>query len=345
MSTRYIVGYTADRRGAEAIALAASIGTGRNGPGDGRNGDGTGDHGYGSGRGGHGRDDHGDGLGNHAALHLDIAMILPEHTPFSAVYPGGNHGYGSILAEQVDTWAQGALELVPAGVSARVVVRSAPSEAEGLNALARETGAVLLVVGGNHGPFSSRLGPGSVASALLHSAVVPVALAPVGDTGTPDSPHGPSQQGLSQRGPSPQGLRRVTAFVGTRAGANAVVETAAAAARRRGAALRVVSLTDVDHGTAQGDADARRAELEGRISAVVRALGVEAETVIAQGETIEEAVQALEWGPAEVAVVGSSRLARKRRLFLGATAQRMLRTLTVPMIVVPKDYRAPAPTS
>ena len=40
--------------------------------------------------------------------------------------------------------------------------------------------------------------------------------------------------------------------------------------------------------------------------------------------------------PGELAVVGSSRLARKRRLFLGATAAKMLRELPVPMIVVPR---------
>ncbi|MBM6620679.1 universal stress protein [Micrococcaceae bacterium RIT802] len=290
---RYIVGYTADARGAEAVRLALALGGGLS-----RDGEDT---------------------------HLDIAMILPEHTPFSATYPGGDHGYRSIIAEQVDAWANEALQLVPTGVSARAVVRSAPSEAEGLDDLARESGAGLIVIGGRQGKLASRMGPGSVATALLHSASVPVAMAPVGDGGT-----------------IPQGLDRVTAFIGTRPGAAAVVETAAVAAGRRGAELRVVSLLGQDGGT-EGQLATWRAELKGHVAAVVHEARIRAETIVAEGRNIEEAVQALPWQRDEVAVVGSSRLAHRRRLFLGATAQRMLRTLTVPLVVVPRDHQPPAP--
>lgn len=290
---RYIVGYTADARGAEAVRLAIALGGGASGTGE--------------------------------ATHLDIAMILPEHTPFSATYPGGDHGYRSIIAGQVDTWAQEALELVPAGVSARVVVRSAASEAEGLDGLAVESGAGLIVIGGRQGKLAARMGPGSVATALLHSASVPVAMAPVGEGAA-----------------IPTGLDRVTAFVGTRPGAAAVVETAAVAARRRGAGLRIVSLLGQDDGD-EGQLATRRAELQGHVAAVVREATIHAETVVAEGRNIEEAVQALPWQRDEVAVVGSSRLAHRRRLFLGATAQRMLRTLTVPLVVVPRDHQPPAP--
>ncbi|WP_417234225.1 universal stress protein [Arthrobacter sp.] len=290
---RYIVGYTADARGAEAVRLALALGGGLSGGGE--------------------------------ATHLDIAMILPEHTPFSATYPGGDHGYRSIIAEQVDAWANEALQLVPAGVSARAVVRSAPSEAEGLDDLARESGAGLIVIGGRQGKVAARMGPGSVAAALLHSASIPVAMAPVGDGGA-----------------IPRGLDRVTAFIGTRPGATAVVETAAVAARRRGAELRVVSLLGQDGGN-ETQLASRRAELQDHVAAVVHEAGIRAETIVAEGRNIEEAVQALQWQRDEVAVVGSSRLAHRRRLFLGATAQRMLRTLAVPMVVVPRDHQPPAP--
>jgi nucleotide-binding universal stress UspA family protein len=36
-------------------------------------------------------------------------------------------------------------------------------------------------------------------------------------------------------------------------------------------------------------------------------------------------------------MVGSSRLAQPRRLFLGSTAAKMLRVLQVPMVVIPKE--------
>ena len=46
----------------------------------------------------------------------------------------------------------------------------------------------------------------------------------------------------------------------------------------------------------------------------------------------------LEWEAGEVLLIGSSRLAASRSIFLGSTANRILRALPVPMIVVPSDY-------
>jgi len=58
--------------------------------------------------------------------------------------------------------------------------------------------------------------------------------------------------------------------------------------------------------------------------------------VVARGDSIEDAVAQLSWEPGELAVVGSSRLAQPRRLFLGSTAAKMLHELPVPMVVVPR---------
>ena len=64
--------------------------------------------------------------------------------------------------------------------------------------------------------------------------------------------------------------------------------------------------------------------------------GASAEASVARGESIEDAVADLDWQPGELVLVGSSRLAQPRRLFLGSTAAKMLRELPVPMIVVPR---------
>ena len=63
-------------------------------------------------------------------------------------------------------------------------------------------------------------------------------------------------------------------------------------------------------------------------------------TQIVVAETVEDAVNKLGWHDGDVIMVGSSRLAQPRRLFLGSTAAKMLRVLQVPMIVVPKDEGA-----
>ena len=56
----------------------------------------------------------------------------------------------------------------------------------------------------------------------------------------------------------------------------------------------------------------------------------------APGDSVEDAVAHLPWQEGEVMLVGSSRLAQPRRLFLGSTAAKMLHVLPVPMIVVPR---------
>ena len=68
--------------------------------------------------------------------------------------------------------------------------------------------------------------------------------------------------------------------------------------------------------------------------------GIEAEALVGAGSDIEDAVSRIDWLPGEVALVGSSRLAQPRRLFLGSTAGRILRALPVPMIVVPRTSEA-----
>ncbi|MFF5792053.1 universal stress protein [Paeniglutamicibacter sp. NPDC012692] len=285
---RYLVGYTADARGAEAIALASAMGG--------------------------------------AKAHLDIAIVLPENTPFSAVYPGSDHGYSSILADKVDDWAKQALALVPEGISARVIARSVPSPAEGLILVAKETGAQVIVLGGRRRHMAGFFAPGSVASALLHASPVPVAM------GSPEA--------VASLEKANGKLSRVTAFVGTKPGLKGVVQAAAAAAAAQGLPLRVVSLVAQD----QMDADAASLEesiasTRAKVGEIVSSLELDAEVLVASGLSIDDAIAELSWEDGEIAVVGSSRLARKRRLFMGPTAQRMLRTLPVPLVVVPKNYK------
>src|SRR5699024_8117826 len=57
---------------------------------------------------------------------------------------------------------------------------------------------------------------------------------------------------------------------------------------------------------------------------------------VAHGRSIESAIEKLTWDEGEVVLIGSSRLARNRSIFLGTTANKMLRSLPVPMIVVPR---------
>jgi nucleotide-binding universal stress UspA family protein len=111
--------------------------------------------------------------------------------------------------------------------------------------------------------------------------------------------------------------------------------------------LRVVSLLALDGGDATDAAGAAEAAREYAAKRLAAALPggeqevreeAKTEVVVAQGRSIEEAVDRLGWEDGEVLLIGSSRLATSRSIFLGSTANRILRALPVPMIVVPSDY-------
>lgn len=61
------------------------------------------------------------------------------------------------------------------------------------------------------------------------------------------------------------------------------------------------------------------------------------ESLVADGMTLESALKKLKWDDGDLLVVGSSRFAAPRRIFLGSTASRILAGVDVPVIVVPRD--------
>ncbi|MFC5789465.1 universal stress protein [Agromyces tardus] len=260
---------------------------------------------------------------------LEVVMVLPSEAHNSRVPV--DSGYIRYLREQSREWLTEASTHLGADVASKLHIRYAESYAEGLIDAAHEFDSQLIVVGAAGGGLPRRPRVGSVANELLHSSDVPVALAPAG----------------SREIPASQGVTRITACVGTRPGADVQLEAATLLARVTHAPLRLVSLVPID---LPAGLDEHLAELtsathaESVLAEAHRALpeGVEASVETATGSTIEDAVQALDWHRGELVLVGSSRLAAPRRLFLGSTAAKMLRELPVPMIVVPRTTHGTA---
>lgn len=253
---------------------------------------------------------------------LEIVLVLPAESPFGAVYPPAP---ASIVQEQAERWLAEALALVPQDVPARAHLRYGESEAEALIAAVEELDAALLVIGAaSHGLFR-RFTVGSTASSLLHAAKVPVALVP---------------QGYQNQ----EAITRMSAGIGSRAGAEEVLELALNSAQRRGLPLRLISLLPLDGAQTDGAQTAARENLQSKLEAALSSrpeLTVKPEIVVAQGDSIEQAIDTLTWEqPGEVLLIGSSRLAPARSLFLGSTAQRILRALPVPMIVLPRGHQS-----
>jgi nucleotide-binding universal stress UspA family protein len=138
---RYVVGYTPNERGADAVALASSMARAQD-------------------------------------AHLDLVYVVKTGTPYVAMNPQGNRI--SAAEQDVLTAEREGLALVPEGVSAKFHVREADSFATGLIEAAEEFEAGLIVVGAANNGLFKRYSVGSMANALLHAAPVPVALAPRG---------------------------------------------------------------------------------------------------------------------------------------------------------------------
>lgn len=98
------------------------------------------------------------------------------------------------MEEQIAGWLEEALAEVPEAITATARIVTGDSEAAALCETAETLGADLLVVGARKGGLFGRFQMGSAVNALLHSAPVPVALAP---------------RGYSYQGP----ITRVTTFL------------------------------------------------------------------------------------------------------------------------------------
>ncbi|GAA1637774.1 universal stress protein [Microbacterium flavum] len=257
---------------------------------------------------------------------LDVAIILPS--PERSVITPPDAGYDRYLRDQAQRWIAAAIDRIPADVIAHAHVRTAESFAEGLVEIADGLDASYIVVGAADGASRGRHRLGTTTSELLHTSDVPVVLVPRG-----------------ARKVAPEtGITRVTVAIGTRPGADALIEATSALAEAAGVPVRLLSLLPVDLPPTADTAAIRLAgstEAEQVLAAAKAELpaGLDADVIVAAGDSIEDAVAHLDWQGGEIVLVGSSRLAQPRRLFLGSTAAKMLREITVPVAVVPRTIR------
>ncbi|AUN38722.1 universal stress protein [Tsukamurella tyrosinosolvens] len=274
-----------------------------------------------------------DGGRDAVALGVQLARSLDAELALGMVVPPDQTGafvsgdlVDQVLTDQAEGWLAQAREQVPADVETSTHIGVYDSIAEGIIAEAQRLDAAIVVVGATGGGLLGRHSLGPVVNDLIHSAPVAVALAPRG-----------------QRHSKAATVRSVTCAVGARPGAEELLDAAITGAERAGVPLRLVSLIAVDLMPTARQGDEAKLEEARRHSAAVldearnRLSGtVDVSSVVVLGDTVEDAVNGLDWHPGDLIMVGSSRLAAPRRLFLGSTAAKMLRVLDVPMVVVPR---------
>ncbi|RAV17215.1 universal stress protein [Mycolicibacterium sp. GF69] len=290
---RFVVGYLATAGGADAVALGVR-------------------------------------LARTLGAELDLCMVLPPDRVVPSIKPVGD--FAKHLFAQAEEWLSAAAATVPDDIVVRTHIRVDDSTADGLIQEAARMEADMIIVGGSGGALTGGYTLGSVVNGLLHSAPVPVAVAPRG-----------SRDSTVDR------LRGATCAIGEREGSDILLDTALRYSRAAGVPLRLVSLVALDptFGALRGDGDAVRERALAHARHVHDSAkaelpeGFPVTSTIVEGSTVEEAVGKLDWQDGDLIMVGSSRLSAPRRLFLGSTGAKMLRVLDVPMVVVPRDQLGP----
>lgn len=290
---RYLVGYSADKGGCEALRLGAT-------------------------------------LARSAGGSVIAAVILPntwDHPSPAMV----DVEYAQFLERHADKTLATAQAEMPTDVPAEFLSRHANTASIGLMSLAAETGADAIVLGSSRKAPMARFQEGVVASEILRSADVPVALAPRG-----------------YDAPSPR-LNRVTCALASSERSFDLARRAAGIAARFHVPLRLATFIVRDRQMypsgagydaenmvsnqfrAQANAVHDRVRAEWRVAAAP-------ESVLGDGRTWKQAVGALDWSPDELLVIGSSRLGALMRVFVGSNSGKILRHAPVPRMIVPRFH-------
>ena len=256
-------------------------------------------------------------------VELDLVHVIRGVPPEQAESKPERE-FQKLCLEEAQKWLAKTHDLIPKTIHSTTSVHFADSMAAGLIDKATSRPCDLVVVGAaSHGPLR-RFTVGSVANALLHSSPVPVALAPSGYL-------------------PPSRLTRLTCALGMRTGAEVALNIATQSSVIHDVSLRLISLIALDARSEDAErADAARDHAKKLLLRASQSVADATEVMVdvAHGRSIESAIEKLTWDDGEIVLIGSSRLAQKRSIFLGTTANKMLRSLPVPMVVVPR-YAAP----
>ncbi|MGK2866351.1 MAG: universal stress protein [Mycobacterium sp.] len=237
--------------------------------------------------------------------------------------------YLNHIGEQSKKSLQDMVGQLPGDLDVEQIVHQASSVPVGLTELAAQVGADIVVVGSSSSGALGRIALGSVTDRLVHTAALPVAIAPRGY---------PVQAGR---------IERLTVAYGGRADQVGLVAAGAEHAQRWSARLRIASFTvrpvtmfsgSIETGAedlvvkqwARSTQEAIAAQLE-----TVRS-GFDADVVIGAGTTWRDAVESVEWGSGDILVLGSGAAGPVAQVFLGSAAGKILRHAPVPTMIVPR---------
>jgi nucleotide-binding universal stress UspA family protein len=290
---RFLVGYSPDQSGQEALALAQALARSTKGS-------------------------------------LIAATVIPptvDHPSYARV----DSEYGAFLRQHAAKAIAKARSLVAEDVPAEFLSREAPSASEGLLKTAADLSADCIVLGSARSAPSGRFAEGSVTTDVLHSAELPVALAPRGYAADRRTT-----------------VKRITCAVSGASASSRLAERAADFCQTFGVPLRLATFVVRDkqmYPTGAGyDAEnlvyaqfrrqAEQAQAE-IIKGWQHSTSVSGE--VGDGKTWKAALDSLLWANTELLVVGSSSLGLLMRVFVGSNSGKIVRNAPVPCLVLPRS--------
>ncbi|MGZ8715325.1 MAG: universal stress protein [Mycobacterium sp.] len=225
---------------------------------------------------------------------------------------------------------------LPEDLDIPTVVHQSTSIPTGLTELAAAHDARLVVVGSSSSGLLGRVALGSVTERLVHTAAVPVAIAPRG----------------YPLGPEP--IRRLTAAYGGESDINGLIAAAAELAKQWPVQLRIVSFTvrpvTVFSGSIEPSAEdlvvrqwAHRTmdDITKQLNDVRAHVAVpDVDVVVGSGHDWREAVESVAWEAGDILLLGSGAAGQAAHVFLGSAASKILRHAPVPVMIVPRHQPA-----
>ena len=211
-------------------------------------------------------------------------------------------------------------------MSVRTIMRGSP--AQGIQEIAEQEHAALVVVGSSHVGRFGRVLPGSTGERLLHGAPCPVAIVPRGLAGRPWSD-----------------LRVIGLADDAGRESRAARDAAVALARSTGAALQIIEVCDVVHygspALMYGPGyyalrDDIRATVRAELDAAIESLpeDMRAQPVMLEGDPADRLIAASK--DLDLLVLGSRGYGPMHAVLAGGVSGRVAREAACPVIVVPR---------
>ena len=261
-----------------------------------------------------------------------IATAIVER-PWPPKDDPGEDEYLGYVSRKAPQSLEQVVSKLPADLDISVVVHQSTSIPTGLTDLAAAQQADLVVVGSSSSGLLGRVALGSVTDRLVHTAAVPVAIAP---RGYPMSV-----------GP----VRRLTAAYGGQADVVGLIATSAELAKRWSVRLRIASFTvrptTMFGGSIEPSAEdlvveqwSRRTfdEIAKQLNDVRASIAIpDVEVVIGTGHDWREAVETIAWETGDILLLGSGAAGPAAQVFLGSAASKILRHAPVPVMIVPRQ--------